>query len=144
MKNNLYYTPTIEEFHIGFEYEFMNGDKWEESEMTIQDYKSNGPDYERSDSWFQEEILGGIRTVRVKYLDRDDIESLGWQKFTYKNLNGFIIFNKFLTVNYNYVKPIIDISYLPLFENQGLYRIFRGTIKNKSELIKLQQQLNIK
>lgn len=47
-------------------------------------------------------------------------------------------------VNYNYVKPIIDISYLPLFENQGLYRIFRGTIKNKSELIKLQQQLNIK
>lgn len=142
MENNLYYTPTIEEFHIGFEYEYMNGDLWEKSKITIQDYKSDGPDYERSDSWFQEEILGGIRTIRVKYLDKEDIESLGWLDGELRGMTPFI---------FNEMDPDNEFQLYYQFDNQfaQIYNchaqfVFQGTIKNKSELIKLMQQLNIK
>lgn len=142
MENNLYYTPTIEEFHVGFEYEYMNGDMWEESEMRIQDYKSDGPDYERSDSWFEEEILGGIRTVRVKYLDQSDIESLGWIHKQYvPNRNiclNFELPNDWF-LNYWFGEiPYVEVS------RDGYDTSFALNVKNKSELIKLIQQLNIK
>lgn len=158
MENNLYYTPTIEEFYIGFEYEYMNGDIWEESEMRIQDYKSDGPDYERSDSWFEEELLGGIRTVRVKYLDQSDIESLGWKTHN----NDVFTLGKMIKDapedwhnlgNWKYrlmISQVIEpVDPCRIFidnrnpSNGGANQIFRGTIKNKSELIKLMQQLNI-
>jgi hypothetical protein len=142
MENNLYYTPTIEEFHVGFGYEYMNGDRWEESKMRIQDYKSDGPDYERSDSWFEEELLGGIRTVRVKYLDQSDIESLGWLDGELRGMTPFI---------FNEMDPDNEFQLYYQFDNQfaQIYNchsqfVFQGTIKNKSELIKLMQQLNIK
>jgi hypothetical protein len=156
MENNLYYTPTIEEFHVGFGYEYMNGDRWEESKMRIQDYKSDGPDYERSDSWFEEELLGGIRTVRVKYLDQSDIESLGWElrdskksPFTGRQLMTFQKTEEFgfnngihywlIQQDDNWVIKIQAYSsYVP-----GEW-VMRFKIKNKSELIKLMQQLNIK
>lgn len=151
MENNLYYTPTIEEFHIGFEYEYMNGDLWEKSKITIQDYKSDGPDYERSDSWFQEEILGGIRTIRVKYLDREDIESLGWihdinmSELEYESFYiepGYDEKNKFIQYSLqNYKNGKV---YLDKCINSGLHEIGFLTIKNKSELIKLMKQLDIK
>lgn len=156
MEDNLYYTPTISEFYIGFEYEYMNGDRWEESEMRIQDYKSDGPDYERSDSWFEEEILRGIRTVRVKYLDQFDIESLGWElsyikhsPFTGKNLNVYVlnIENGFNTgINYT-LEQLDNKQYLISSESYSSYGgetyKMAFNLNNKSELIKLMQQLNI-
>lgn len=151
-----YYTPTLEEFHIGFEYEYMNGDKWEKSEITIQDYKTTGWDYEKQNSWFEEELLGGIRTVRVKYLDQEDIESLGFirdcERAGYKffleleNKDQLLLENLSLTTNMS------DMFQIKLWHKEkGLYGedtyygdiLFIGRIKNKSELKKLIQQLNI-
>lgn len=43
MEDNKYYTPTIEEFHVGFEYEILEKDKW----VKINDF-SNAYDYEDS------------------------------------------------------------------------------------------------
>ena len=52
-----YYTPTIDEFHVGFEYEFLNGDKWEKDEITTKDFSNElAGEYE---NWF-DEILTGI------------------------------------------------------------------------------------
>lgn len=140
MKNNLYYPPTIEEFYVGFEYEIKIKDNWRKKSTTISDF-SPISDYDGM-SILEEDLISNI--IRVKTLDQSDIESLGWQEFTYKSIDGFIMFEKLLTINYNYKEPVVDISYLPMFEKQGLSRIFRGIIKNKSELNKLMQQLNIK
>lgn len=132
MENNLYYTPTIEEFHVGFECELIDNDKtfkWFPIECTQETL------YDVQSSHYN---------ARVKYLDQSDIESLGWGNFTFKNINGYNRASKFLTINFNYKEPVVDISYLPMLKNDELSRIFRGTIKNKSELIKLMQQLNIK
>jgi len=69
MKNNLYYTPTIEEFHIGFQYEYLNENndwiKCTPTEITELDFKY--------------QTYG----LRVKYLDQSDIESLGWEHDQY-------------------------------------------------------------
>ncbi len=71
-----YYIPIIEEFYTGFEYERMNGESWEESEFLESDsYGTLARGYENE----FEEIAIGLRDVRVKYLDREDIESLGFE-----------------------------------------------------------------
>jgi hypothetical protein len=78
---NKYYTPTIEEFHVGFEYEYRN---------TVRDSSGN-----QIKSMWKKETFGldmpgwNLETVfimiqndniRVKYLDKEDIESLGFEK----------------------------------------------------------------
>ena len=70
--DNKYYIPSIEEFHVGFEYEILTNytkenEKWE--------FVNNPFTIERL------EIFIENKHVRVKYLDKDDIESLGF-KFT--------------------------------------------------------------
>ena len=73
---NKYYTPDISEFHVGFEYERMNGADWEKAELTNVDcWGTMSRGYEKK----IEEIDSLIRSVRVKYLDREDIESLGFK-----------------------------------------------------------------
>jgi hypothetical protein len=72
-----YYTPGIEEFHVGFEYQFA-------CEATIAGVSQ--PDF-----WVESivESPSGLIDImeraevikdcyRVKYLDKEDIESLGW------------------------------------------------------------------
>ena len=146
MEDNKYYTPSIEEFHVGFEYERMNGDRWEKSEITETDFSAmlSGIDEENE----YDEIYLGIRSVRVKYLDKEDIEELGWKD----------IEDRGMSENYGYMftKPIQYLSggnaYYKLrywttnnrlrIENLGGC-MFDGTIKNKSELKRLLIQLDI-
>ena len=78
MEENKYYTPEIEEFHVGFEYERMNGDKFEKSSINIYDMISNI----NGDENEIEEIHKKFRTVRVKCLDKEDIESFGLKLHT--------------------------------------------------------------
>lgn len=142
MENNLYYTPIIEEFHVGFECEILGlvGAKEDEklfSQPTIISQK--------------ELLLIDRLEIRVKYLDRSDIESLGWKYDVnmseleydsfyiepgYDNKNRFI---QYSLQNYKNGKVYLDKGI-----NSGVHEIGFITIKNKSELIKLMQQLNIK
>ncbi len=154
MENNLYYTPELKDLHYGFEFEYKSkDDNW--IKVTLDTW--NGPSKDNHLKYFTEYDLlrtlnhqdmackyADLTCIRVKYLDQSDIESLGWGNFTFKNIDGYNRASKFLTINFNYKEPVVDISYLPMLKNDGLSRIFRGTIKNKSELIKLMQQLNIK
>ncbi len=146
MENNLYYTPTIEEFYVGFEYEIKIKDNWRKKSTTISDF-SPISDYDGM-SILEEDLISNI--IRVKTLDQSDIESLG--------LNGFEIteyveeshleFTWFKGIELFGLLTFTDkmISFYEYNYSTREYSdcIFRGTIKNKSELIKLQQQLNIK
>lgn len=129
---NKYYTPSIEEFCVGFEYERMNGDKWCKDIINPNDLCSGRDGFENE----FEEIYRKLRDVRVKYLDKEDIESLGFEfgeysKGRFKN-ETIELFNKFSTV---WVIHAIGSDYRD--------KLFEGNIKNLSELKVLLKQLNI-
>lgn len=126
---NKYYIPSIEEFCVGFEYEYAAD--------------TDGYDkvYWKSDITTGEDILGfeedsDLNHIRVKYLDSEDIESCGFkivldETWIYCQLGDADIY-----LNYNTNGGYCKIS--DLDEN-----LFKGWIKNKSELIKLLKQLEI-
>jgi len=127
---NKYYTPTVEEFHIGFEYEFRTGDAWE-------------PLIWRSDVTIMGRILKNL--IRVKYLDKDDIESLGFKLRDQKD-PYYLIFDKgiySLMVYKNFYRYHMTIFGVVPYSEDHTDRIFFGEIKNKSELKRLLKQLGI-
>lgn len=129
MEYNKYYTPTIEEFHIGFEFEVQG---LKDSEITWQSISVKNIDAL---------MLIDRMTTRVKYLDKEEIESLGWKDCD--NIYNTIRwdFNDYILMFYKK-----DNRYL-IFRDCGpnnIQTVFNGFIKNKSELKKLMQQLNIK
>jgi hypothetical protein len=71
---NKYYIPEISEFHVGFEYESktLKNDVWEHRICASIDV------FEACEALKYDENI-----VRVKYLDRQDIEECGWN---YSNL----------------------------------------------------------
>lgn len=198
--NKKYYIPSIEEFHVGFEYEIkdwwtMEGAMgissnatpeeiekakshipntdgftkriltksmlWEQSRTSVKEnehYKAIIKDEEYNPlvgtDWRHEweRITTGIKdgSVRVKYLDKEDIESLGW-KYVIPNDGEYTIDNY-----YSIVKDIpepnkttIGIKLRVIGDNTSIWSddtdatYFDGTIKNKSELKKLMQQISI-
>ena len=84
---------------------------------------------------------------RVKYLDKEDIESLGWAATDYKD--SFYIENDKVdaSIEVDYETHLCDISvrehgYHKMIRHKN-DRNFYGLIKNKSELKKLMKQLSI-
>jgi len=140
---NKYYTPKLEEFHVGFEYE--------KHDDRLATYRENN--YEPT-NWHKFKYdLKSIRlsqlpthlfekTIRVKYLDQSDIESLGWVE-QQDEVKYFELSNHRL---YWFNSTIISIDKVFKADNNyvSISQIFRGSCKNISELKKLMQQLNIK
>jgi hypothetical protein len=63
-----YYTPKIEDFHIGYQYEYWCNNEWnKEIIKTGQCFN------------FALFRLEDEKNVRTKHLDKSDIESLGWE-----------------------------------------------------------------
>jgi hypothetical protein len=122
-----YYTPSIEEFHIGFEYEgLVDYYKGEYKTFTIEntsDLIQRMETYDSQDMDF----------IRVKYLDREDIESLGWKQgeLPYQYFDGIHMLVDLKHNKYSINHIADDVC------------IFEGTIKNKSELVRLLKQLDI-
>lgn len=153
-----YYTPTLDEFYIGFEYEYRyEVGNWTEIWKTGETFtncwipwqKSSNPfelDYGSFDnssplSVFDEKEMEN--RFRAKYLDKEDIESLGW-----KYNDGSVIHLGFVNLNYPdlflefwFNDNRIVIHNREQYEDNFTY--FNGMIKNKSELKKLMKQLNI-
>lgn len=134
MINNKYYTPDIEEFHLGFEYEHLHSidNQW------IKELIS----YNNRLACFQDYI--STKQVRVKYLDQEDIESLGFS-LDQKTKDGYyFIYGNMITGDYVLcTKDFKQIDLENMIGNKNLVS-FQGTIKNKSELKKIMKQLNIK
>jgi len=139
-----YYTPAIEEFHVGFECEYAEYLKglrdlnWDTStEEDFGEFKQTV--YEG------ENILtfGRRGMVRVKYLDTEDIESLGFHYdgaynwFSSKSLA--VIHNAHVIIKNNYCEKMLEV--ILLYGNSSEEVVFSGIIKNKSELKKLLKQI---
>jgi len=150
MKNK-YYTPELEEFRVGFEYEYNNTwggfSKRIVTEENLMDKLINiGSGNDRvpfNYNW------------RVKYLDKQDIESLGfgnykravchWYKMEGHFKDGFGAYGKWSKIRLLHCKDLNTIK-IKAFEHSWDEEetvLFQGKIKNKSELKKLLKQLNI-
>ena len=121
-----YYTPEIEEFHVGFECEFFEKGKW--SPIGVYDI-----DFEYDTKLLKE------KRFRVKHLDREDIESLGFKQDHNHN-----------DVRFGYTNGSTRIQHTPHKNSIIIYQWGRESdtvsgiaIKNKSELKRLLKQLNI-
>lgn len=165
-----YYTPSIEEFHVGFEYEFQLCVEW----------NNEKDDFEDEGEWVKRIYNGGVilleetlreydvykegkRTfldaidyykesgwIRVKYLDKEDIESLGWG-----DLNKWVVFKGRGTFMLTSFTPfecpferVITISTKDFIRDKsGRFEIrevvSRINIKNKSQLKQLMEWLKI-
>jgi len=131
-----YYTPTLDEFHVGFEFETAYGgrlDQWNKDVFTQEDlWHGRHPTHE---------------TYRVKYLDHDDIIECGW-------------YDKIQADKYYFQTDICEWQMKPdayqndkmqgrnlsIFYSHGSIDSINEIIvwvKNKSELKKLMKQLGI-
>jgi hypothetical protein len=129
-----YYTPNIEEFHVGFEFEGLITERGHQSWSLNDNLTAN----KLSDIilWLSEEKdHPRYEEVRVKYLDREDIESLGFNTedngTCYNMEKGFDIYGL-----YPLEDNLIEIC---KFTNT----LFKGMVKNKSELKMILKMLNI-
>lgn len=128
-----YYTPTIDEFHVGFEFEEF-GRNIAFLEMKDKHWYENVFTKHSSAAYIQDHIAD----FRVKYLDREDIESLQFNP----------IHIGFKSAIFQYREHNISLHWWPK-ENRLLIQsnkitLFNGTIRNKLELKKLMSQIGIK
>lgn len=118
-----YYTPSIEEFHIGFEYQ----EAWGLENV--------------NEEWIDEVFgldctVGGLLPrLRVKWLDREDIESLGFA-YDCNRGSGQVFKNNTLTLNFETEASYITIGNEDV-EDDSAYHLFQGIVKNKNELKKI-------
>ncbi len=135
-----YYTPTIEEFHVGFEFEAKFGIELSGNRAVYvpgKDMPFDKLTAELSDFKEIENLLNSD-CVRVKYLDKEDIESLGFKEsnedgeFDVYYGNGYIL---------SFIDGIINVrpELITMTNPESFW--FRGTIKNKSELKRILKQI---
>lgn len=150
-KQDNYYIPTIEEFYVGYEFEikerFADGTvktqedfdnaKWIKSIFKVGDC----PYIERALNGRNRE--NGICGIRVKCLDREDVQELGFKDDGYE----FTKYCKDYPDRYSSNKGVYVHA---LFCENGMFAIyyspetlFEGFIRNKSELKKILKMLNI-
>ena len=166
-----YYTPTVDEFHVGFEYEVkydfdrdkndidlfsgkhklkvIESNKWEE--RVFSEFDTVNPctwehtliNYSHMIDDFSESL------IRVKYLDKEDIESLGFKHIGNAVDIWYAIEGRFEIGSWTSRRIQIHYGrednrmYISAEDPPDDHKIFEGIIKNKSELIKLMKQLNI-
>ncbi len=142
-----YYTPELHELHEGFEYE----DGFTHAEFCPKMYSYN--EVARIGRSLFLKALDNKR-IRVKCLDREDIESENWKYSDSRKIDepnhkiDISIFRRrkddsfYYTLTIDNLNPQVEVVINQL--NSG-YRqiIFIGKILNKSELKRIQKQLNI-
>ena len=202
-----YYTPTIEEFHIGFRYQYFETELKsslldENNSLDLNKLKSklklqgsvelekvfnllhNTPEMWKHRNWVNKIVnnssvynlpqlwdvqeykpLGIKNRYRVKYLDKEDIEELGWipcgegavQWYDlipeYSVQLGNLSYRKFhLTYQRDRMQKkerdilcrIIGYEYnRDKYQSQDEKELFQGQIKNYNELKRIMKQLNI-
>lgn len=146
---NKYYTPKIEEFHLGFLYEIKDV---EQSAKVGEDVWHTLP-YNGNPKFYVLDSLIEQEEVKVKYLYKEDIEDFGFKETHVPDEECDLVpgytFNKSNILHYVlYVeegKYVIteNKTYDEESGNHFTEVVFKGVIKNKSELHTLLKQLNI-
>ena len=128
MIDNKYYRPTIDEI-------YNSPDLYYTSDGDIENGVFLNPFYYRDkNTSFDLRESCGINNCVVKYLDKEDIESVGFQQLSLPY--------QFKKDWYTLVCRQEEHQYI-VEDGRNCDQIFVGTIKNKSELIKLLKMLNI-
>lgn len=148
---NKYYTPTIDEFYVGFRFEVLNNEIWEWQHMNASRLQEINFD----------DNTDNMSKYRVKYLDKTDIESLGFEE-----VNDVEVCNLFKTITLHsdedtkyYIKYLDEHKlikcYISIYQEHSVRivkellnkynprQVFQGIVKNKSELVKLLKMLGI-
>jgi len=165
MDKHKYYTPSPEEIYVGFECEmrprirggiisyarneFTYVDWWKHKIVSKEPENLYQQIEEFEDPFFLSDYLQYLKdeAIRVKYLDREDIESLGW-KHLYEDTFKMSI-KKFRGREDNDIHLVIMFEriLICLGDDETMYSdyltLFSGIIKNKSELKKIMQQLEL-
>ena len=151
MKNKKYYTPEIEEFHVGFEFEYANISSYgnstdiDKNTMWLKhtlEYFDNCYTTEHGDHEAYSPELMGVECMRVKYLDRKDIEELGYTVEKDTEYTGYYHYSKDSNLS---SEASLSFEFIPEEDNGQNIEIFNTyfKIKNKSELKTLLKQLGI-
>ncbi len=127
-----YYTPDISEFYVGFEYE-----KWvteEQQYITFEVLRVA----DINNAWIKLKAVGmqGVGwEIRVKYLDRKDIESFGFTLVDDIDDTGY--------TSFEYRNYWLGMKGTEVYieDDQGM--LFYGDIKNKSELKRILKQTRV-
>jgi hypothetical protein len=162
---NKYYIPTHEEFHVGFEFEFNHTDINSEirtgfEKLVVLPEENHNEKLGYSTPGWIEMFYRIFKTdedkelvIRVKYLDSDDIQSLGFKlvrKFETSNIVEWIFekeYNEY-ELNIQLLYPLnldkqdchFEIDNVYIFTTDKVRNpdnencIFDGTVKNKSNL----------
>lgn len=87
MLSKKYFTPTIDDFRPGQFYEKLNGDIWEQRQVTIDDFKivaGHAPMYDI----YYEMINNKAEKLRIPAITDEDLINLGWTKNNEYLLDG--------------------------------------------------------
>ena len=132
-----YYVPQIEEFHIGFEFEYLRGkpEFWEKQTFGLHRSLSD--------------INKDVNHFRVKYLDVEDIKSLNWYSDDAEDEEEILSKDDFDFETFYYEDPDGVEYMLTLHDDQQVVIqcnvdgevYFYGKIKNKSELKRIMKQV---
>lgn len=139
LKKELYYQPEIEEFHIGFQYEQeLNNYNWRKMVRPPSD-NFEWVKFEFNTSTSLSKIQKEIKEekIRVKYLDTEDLENLGFIE-KLKKPDYFTSPKKPTDSDYHLLFSFKD----GVLKLGGIHGI-AFHVKNKNELKKLCKQLDI-
>lgn len=143
VETDKYYTPKIEEFHKGFEYQIVEYASLDGGPRKLQyiDKIYKGSEYHTVDVGIE------YNKIKCKFLDRKDIESLGFKPDFERTWGERMCFrNNIVALTYvpqdNWIRVYFkEKEPVKLEEVRGRYCDFK--IKNKSELKKLMEMLKI-
>lgn len=152
-EENKYYTPKIEEFHVGFEFQnyvpdmgsFDEGYVSREFSLDYSVFIKNVYELNRHNGCF-----------RVKFLDKEDIEGEGWgncqaptiilHEGNITEYDSIWTFDKY-TLHAWMNSPDAPTRFIRIsvkISKKSQIIIFNGVIKNKSELKKIMEMLQVK
>lgn len=137
---DVYYTPKIEAFHQGFEFEVMEYDgSWEPED----DISMLG----NIDSSLISDIEDLIfyKRVRVKYLSIEDIKGLGFKQQNSLTNERCVIYEKddFVVCFFGYFNTVgVDLNLFVRVSKRNRI-VFEGDVKNISELKRVLKQTDI-
>ena len=138
---NKYYTPEIEEFCVGFKGEIEYNHRFVDFTVDfdpINQTMSLVCDSEPYCCIITPDIFD--KKVRVKHLDREDIEELGWVNEEGLTKQYYKTKDKEYRLRFHLKN---EIRVFKVDEYTVDIKLFQGAIKNKSELKRLMKQLGI-
>jgi hypothetical protein len=129
-----YYTPTIDQFRVGFRYEL--GELMEDNSKNWHKRVFSTADDQMSLGAIENLIKGGY--IRVKVLDEADIMECGWELTKKYFANDGAVFYE----NNDHVL-LIDRGWVSIFNRHNELDIFKGKVRNYNELKDVMRMLEI-